>query len=34
MFKGSKLDKIFKNRDEIIETNKIHNIILKFFNIK
>ena len=33
MFKGSKLDKIFKNRDEIINTTKIHNIILNFFEI-
>ncbi len=33
-FKGSKLEKIFKNKEEIIETTKIHNIILKFFNIK
>ena len=34
MFKGSKLEKIFKNRDKIINTTKIHNIILKFFDIK
>ena len=34
MFKGYTLEKIFKNRDKIINTNKIHNIILKFFNIK
>ncbi len=34
MFKGSNLEKIFKNRDKIINTTKIHNIILKFFSIK
>ena len=35
MFKGYTLEKVFKNRDKkIINTNKIHNIILKFFNIK
>ncbi len=34
LFKGSKLEKIFKNKEQIIETNKIHNIILNFFNIK
>ena len=34
LFQGSKLGKLFKNKEKIIETNKIHNIILKFFNIK